>query len=160
MSVGRSRFPLYFSILANFPPSALQIFYLIIITPLISSFPAPRLRSGPSTQDHCHTEAATMAARPALRSCTRILRQPLPASSITATSARGFSSVPARLNEFKSPTSNRETHFGFDTVTEEEKQQRVAGVFTNVAESYDKMNDLMSLGVHRLWKLVFLLRAC
>ena len=44
------------------------------------------------------------------------------------------------------------THFGFDTVAEEEKAQRVAGVFTSVASKYDLMNDLMSVGLHRLWK--------
>lgn len=46
----------------------------------------------------------------------------------------------------------RETHFGFHKVAESEKAQRVAGVFTSVAQSYDVMNDLMSLGLHRLWK--------
>ncbi|RDA92409.1 hypothetical protein CP533_4697 [Ophiocordyceps camponoti-saundersi (nom. inval.)] len=67
--------------------------------------------------------------------------------------ARSFSVCPARLVPSNpTPTSNHETHFGYETVTEGEKQQRVAGVFTSVAESYDKMNDLMSLGVHRLWK--------
>jgi len=45
-----------------------------------------------------------------------------------------------------------ETHFGFETVTEEEKAKRVAGVFTSVAGNYDIMNDLMSAGLHRLWK--------
>ena len=89
-----------------------------------------------------------MAARPALRSCARLLRQ----HPTSTASTRAFSTAPARLNDFKSPTANRETHFGYQTVTEGEKQERVAGVFTNVAESYDKMNDLMSLGVHRLWK--------
>jgi demethylmenaquinone methyltransferase/2-methoxy-6-polyprenyl-1,4-benzoquinol methylase len=44
------------------------------------------------------------------------------------------------------------THFGFETVDETEKAQRVAGVFTSVARKYDVMNDLMSLGLHRLWK--------
>ena len=94
-----------------------------------------------------------MAARHTLRGCTRLLR---PATSSPRCCTRSFSSAPARLNEFKSPTSSRETHFGYETVTEGEKQERVAGVFTNVAESYDKMNDLMSMGVHRLWKLVSL----
>lgn len=51
-------------------------------------------------------------------------------------------------------TADRPTSFGFKTVTESEKQQRVAGVFSSVAESYDRMNDLMSMGVHRLWKSV------
>ncbi|KAH9810751.1 2-methoxy-6-polyprenyl-1,4-benzoquinol methylase, mitochondrial [Teratosphaeria destructans] len=44
------------------------------------------------------------------------------------------------------------THFGFETVAEELKQSKVAGVFSSVASSYDTMNDLMSLGIHRLWK--------
>ena len=45
-----------------------------------------------------------------------------------------------------------DTHFGFETVAEEEKAKRVAGVFTSVAGKYDVMNDLMSVGLHRLWK--------
>jgi len=44
------------------------------------------------------------------------------------------------------------THFGFQTVAEEEKAKKVAGVFSSVAEKYDLMNDLMSAGMHRLWK--------
>lgn len=48
--------------------------------------------------------------------------------------------------------ADRETHFGFQTVTEAEKTQRVAGVFSSVAETYDRMNDLMSFGWHRVWK--------
>ena len=45
------------------------------------------------------------------------------------------------------------THFGFETVDETDKARRVAGVFTSVASKYDIMNDLMSVGLHRLWKL-------
>jgi demethylmenaquinone methyltransferase/2-methoxy-6-polyprenyl-1,4-benzoquinol methylase len=44
------------------------------------------------------------------------------------------------------------THFGFESVAEEEKAQRVAGVFDSVATRYDLMNDLMSAGLHRFWK--------
>jgi len=44
------------------------------------------------------------------------------------------------------------THFGYRRVATEEKQHLVAGVFNSVANKYDLMNDLMSLGVHRLWK--------
>jgi len=44
------------------------------------------------------------------------------------------------------------THFGFQTVDEAEKAQRVRGVFTSVASKYDVMNDLMSMGLHRAWK--------
>lgn len=44
------------------------------------------------------------------------------------------------------------THFGYQTVSAQEKAQRVAKVFESVAPRYDLMNDLMSLGIHRLWK--------
>jgi demethylmenaquinone methyltransferase/2-methoxy-6-polyprenyl-1,4-benzoquinol methylase len=45
-----------------------------------------------------------------------------------------------------------ETHFGFEKVREDDKAERVAGVFDSVANRYDLMNDLMSAGLHRLWK--------
>ncbi|CAH6778793.1 2-methoxy-6-polyprenyl-1,4-benzoquinol methylase, mitochondrial [Phodopus roborovskii] len=45
-----------------------------------------------------------------------------------------------------------ETHFGFETVSEEEKAGRVYQVFESVAKKYDVMNDMMSLGIHRAWK--------
>ena len=44
------------------------------------------------------------------------------------------------------------THFGFKTVAWDEKQHKVAAVFDSVASRYDLMNDLMSLGIHRVWK--------
>lgn len=44
------------------------------------------------------------------------------------------------------------THFGFQTVPEADKAGLVHGVFTRVANRYDVMNDVMSMGVHRLWK--------
>lgn len=44
------------------------------------------------------------------------------------------------------------THFGFETVPEDEKAGRVQGVFSSVANRYDVMNDVMSGGIHRLWK--------
>lgn len=44
------------------------------------------------------------------------------------------------------------THFGFKTVNTAEKEQKVAHVFHSVAKKYDLMNDLMSFGIHRLWK--------
>jgi demethylmenaquinone methyltransferase/2-methoxy-6-polyprenyl-1,4-benzoquinol methylase len=56
------------------------------------------------------------------------------------------------------PTSDRDapeastTHFGFRTVAEDEKAGLVRGVFDAVAPKYDLMNDLMSGGLHRLWK--------
>ncbi|KAI7646666.1 hypothetical protein KC322_g19366, partial [Hortaea werneckii] len=44
------------------------------------------------------------------------------------------------------------THFGYQTVAEDLKAGRVRDVFSSVASNYDTMNDLMSLGIHRLWK--------
>ena len=46
----------------------------------------------------------------------------------------------------------RTTHFGFQQVHEDDKAKHVAGVFDSVARSYDRMNDLMSVGLHRWWK--------
>ena len=47
---------------------------------------------------------------------------------------------------------NQTTHFGFKTVDEAEKQQKVGAVFHSVASKYDLMNDVMSAGMHRGWK--------
>ncbi|MGR6872220.1 bifunctional demethylmenaquinone methyltransferase/2-methoxy-6-polyprenyl-1,4-benzoquinol methylase UbiE [Pseudomonas sp. HK3] len=49
-------------------------------------------------------------------------------------------------------SEKKTTHFGYQTVDAEEKQGKVADVFHSVAAKYDVMNDLMSFGVHRLWK--------
>jgi demethylmenaquinone methyltransferase/2-methoxy-6-polyprenyl-1,4-benzoquinol methylase len=49
-------------------------------------------------------------------------------------------------------TIDNTTHFGFETVQTEEKAGRVRAVFDSVSNKYDLMNDLMSFGVHRLWK--------
>ena len=51
-----------------------------------------------------------------------------------------------------SQDDKRDTHFGFRRVGETEKASMVADVFRSVAERYDVMNDLMSLGSHRRWK--------
>jgi len=50
------------------------------------------------------------------------------------------------------PDNRQTTHFGFQTVDEGQKAGMVHGVFSRVAPKYDLMNDLMSLGIHRLWK--------
>jgi demethylmenaquinone methyltransferase/2-methoxy-6-polyprenyl-1,4-benzoquinol methylase len=52
-----------------------------------------------------------------------------------------------------------ETHFGYQRVAETEKSARVADVFDSVSGNYDVMNDLMSLGMHRLWKAFTIGRA-
>lgn len=51
-----------------------------------------------------------------------------------------------------SDESEKTTHFGAREVLEEEKTGLVHGVFTSVASKYDVMNDVMSVGIHRLWK--------
>lgn len=52
----------------------------------------------------------------------------------------------------QSPQDKNTTHFGFEEVPIQEKSSRVAEVFHSVANKYDVMNDVMSLGMHRLWK--------
>lgn len=47
---------------------------------------------------------------------------------------------------------NQQTHFGFKQIPSKEKNRKVAEVFSSVAENYDLMNDLMSVGIHRIWK--------
>lgn len=47
---------------------------------------------------------------------------------------------------------DKTTHFGFENVAASAKAERVKGVFDSVASKYDVMNDLMSLGLHRIWK--------
>ncbi|OKY26638.1 MULTISPECIES: bifunctional demethylmenaquinone methyltransferase/2-methoxy-6-polyprenyl-1,4-benzoquinol methylase UbiE [Thalassotalea] len=59
------------------------------------------------------------------------------------------------MSEEKQPVDEQNassTHFGYQTVDTEVKESKVAGVFHSVAQQYDVMNDLMSFGIHRLWK--------
>ena len=49
-------------------------------------------------------------------------------------------------------SEDKQTHFGYQQVDEAEKADLVAGVFDSVADNYDIMNDLMSAGIHRVWK--------
>ena len=57
------------------------------------------------------------------------------------------------------PATGPHTHFGFQTVAEDAKAERVADVFHSVARKYDVMNDVMSGGLHRLWKTFTIGRA-
>lgn len=88
-----------------------------------------------------------MASRPSLRALRRV------AAPLRHPQARPLC-ISAPLRAPTQEPADRDTHFGFETVSEAEKTQRVAGVFHSVAESYDKMNDLMSFGWHRIWKCV------
>ncbi|KAH8666275.1 ubiE/COQ5 methyltransferase family-domain-containing protein [Xylariales sp. PMI_506] len=106
-----------------------------------------------------------MASRPILRSVLRASRTSSSVPSLryigqpfstTLSSQKptppSTSSVPDSEPSINAH-SKRTTHFGFeDGLSEAEKTERVAGVFHSVAESYDRMNDLMSFGWHRIWK--------
>ncbi|KAI1826696.1 ubiquinone/menaquinone biosynthesis methyltransferase [Xylaria intraflava] len=120
-----------------------------------------------------------MVARPVLRAAARIARRrPIPSTCNSyshshshshshhpaATRSSNFSTSTPAFQPSSSPsassahdTSNNSapttTHFGFqDGLSEAEKTEKVSGVFHSVAESYDRMNDLMSFGWHRVWK--------
>lgn len=58
----------------------------------------------------------------------------------------------SETSQDKTTRQNGTTHFGYRDVPESEKQKLVGDVFRSVANKYDVMNDLMSLGIHRLWK--------
>ena len=56
------------------------------------------------------------------------------------------------MSSAEKPDGESSTHFGFERVALSEKQARVDDVFRSVAKRYDLMNDLMSAGLHRVWK--------
>lgn len=68
------------------------------------------------------------------------------------TGAQSNSHIHTQANTNQQTGQEETTHFGYQTVRKSEKQQKVADVFTSVAKKYDIMNDLMSFGIHRLWK--------
>ena len=51
---------------------------------------------------------------------------------------------------------NKKTHFGFESISSDEKKGRVNSVFSSVATNYDIMNDVMSFGLHRMWKKILI----
>ncbi|XP_053657911.1 2-methoxy-6-polyprenyl-1,4-benzoquinol methylase, mitochondrial [Anopheles marshallii] len=70
-----------------------------------------------------------------------------------------YSSIVEELKTKDSLKHNdSDTHFGFQTVKESDKWRKVHKVFEEVAASYDLMNDAMSMGVHRIWKDIFIER--
>lgn len=79
-------------------------------------------------------------------------------STSTSTSTTSTSSSDTESNSTSTSTDGKTTHFGFKTVPIEEKASLVGKVFSNVASKYDLMNDLMSAGIHRWWKTVFIER--
>ncbi len=65
---------------------------------------------------------------------------------------RAMSATDHRNSPAAPPSAAGTTHFGFEEVPEAEKAGQVRGLFERVSSRYDLMNDLMSGGVHRLWK--------
>ncbi|WP_407080061.1 bifunctional demethylmenaquinone methyltransferase/2-methoxy-6-polyprenyl-1,4-benzoquinol methylase UbiE [Candidatus Venteria ishoeyi] len=80
------------------------------------------------------------------------MNQASPASSEAATDTPPIVDKGADKAADTVADTEKTTHFGFEQVPEAEKVQRVRQVFDSVASNYDLMNDLMSLGIHRLWK--------
>ncbi len=68
-------------------------------------------------------------------------------------SQRGLLVISQRA--FTNQSSDAKIDFGFKEVNREDKEKMVGKVFSSVAESYDLMNDAMSLGIHRCWKDTF-----
>ena len=60
---------------------------------------------------------------------------------------------PNKSSQLGVATAEKSTHFGYTEVTEDKKTSMVRDVFSSVASHYDLMNDLMSVGIHRLWKM-------
>jgi 2-methoxy-6-polyprenyl-1,4-benzoquinol methylase len=85
-----------------------------------------------------------------IRRSTRRTTPPALISRSNHSAATAGASVPPPTPEKHEPP--RQTHFGFRTVAEEDKEHLVRNVFSSVASKYDLMNDAMSMGVHRLWK--------
>ncbi|KAK4155696.1 ubiE/COQ5 methyltransferase family-domain-containing protein [Chaetomidium leptoderma] len=103
------------------------------------------------------TRTALRRALPSIRSAVTHPEQQLRFTRSFSTTIPSLAPTPSSSStsaapEYAIPDPSRPTHFGYETVTESEKRERVAGVFTSVAESYDRMNDLMSFGWHRVWK--------
>lgn len=73
-----------------------------------------------------------------------------------AYSKRSFCKLNVKSLTSQASARHKQTHFGFEVVEEDQKQEKVHKVFENVAQDYDVMNDVMSLGVHRFWKDYFI----
>lgn len=62
------------------------------------------------------------------------------------------------IRRYSDNSQDSTTHFGYKTVNKDDKEKLVKGVFSSVASNYDVMNDVMSLGIHRVWKSHFINR--
>ncbi|GAA0854480.1 bifunctional demethylmenaquinone methyltransferase/2-methoxy-6-polyprenyl-1,4-benzoquinol methylase UbiE [Aliiglaciecola litoralis] len=75
-----------------------------------------------------------------------------PSSSSDLNTPKSEPSSVTETSSKQQSTGTDQTHFGFKQVATEQKVSMVADVFHSVAAKYDVMNDLMSMGIHRLWK--------
>ena len=80
------------------------------------------------------------------------LRMSSTAAGTSEASVRVDTVTSAPHSNFGDYVSGPTTHFGYEDVSVEAKEGRVREVFESVADNYDIMNDLMSAGMHRLWK--------
>jgi len=95
--------------------------------------------------------ASTSLCRRIATTCTRTAT--LPRRSLASSSSRlPFSSAASQDTSSSPYVSGPTTHFGYESVSINEKEGRVRQVFENVANDYDVMNDFMSAGLHRYWK--------
>lgn len=96
---------------------------------------------------------------PSSRSFLRRVLRCIPCRSFSASALSSTTSSssppPSSHDNNSSDDDKKQTHFGFRDVPISEKQRLVSSVFSSVAPSYDLMNDLMSVRVHRLWKDAF-----
>ncbi|XXG95960.1 2-hexaprenyl-6-methoxy-1,4-benzoquinone methyltransferase [Hypoxylon texense] len=105
-----------------------------------------------SRPHHSASTSINSYSRPAQRLFTTTTQHQRPQISSAATTTPNSSSS-SQTPPGENTSRHGTTHFGFqDGLSESEKTERVAGVFHSVAESYDRMNDLMSFGWHRIWK--------
>ncbi|KAI0338976.1 hypothetical protein BDW22DRAFT_1336929 [Trametopsis cervina] len=117
---------------AHGAPSALYIFIFHDLPHVFVNEPAQRIS---------HSDTSPAGGSTFARSTYKLARPSAAARRLNHTGAS---------NGGKGP--DRTTHFGFQTVPEEQEESLVKGVFNLAASSYDVMNDAMSLGVHQVWK--------
>lgn len=70
----------------------------------------------------------------------------------------GYANSGVSIRRYSDNSQDSTTHFGYKTVNKDDKEKLVKGVFSSVASNYDVMNDVMSLGIHRVWKSHFINR--
>src|SRR5258708_37566552 len=117
-----------------------------------TTWPCARMNSGATISPNFRRPASTAIRlwfKPALRTGT--------VTDTIRPERRADAAQHFRIRERTSAMSK--THFGFQSVDEQDKAQKVAGVFHSVASNYDLMNDLMSGGLHRAWKMFTIAQA-